>query len=254
MNSCTPFVRKTYQLVTDTNTNKIVSWSGNGKTFRIWQSQKFQSEILPQYFKHNNLCSFVRQLNTYGFRKISAPESDSNELEFYHPCFINGSKHLLSQITRKKSSKKSTQSSVPSSPVDYESENFSDTKLAEAIITLVKRQRESEQKLLSVCKELEQARMEIDTLSRSSNSSVCGKRKFFEVEHQIEEPATKRMKVKKENDQVLNFLEETEMFGSEMITFDDLFSKSQNCSSEVQKDYSNSNNFNFDVQSLLLDL
>ncbi|KAM4802185.1 heat shock factor protein 1-like [Urocitellus parryii] len=40
----------------------------NGQSFLVLDEQRFAKEILPKYFKHNNMASFVRQLNMYGFR------------------------------------------------------------------------------------------------------------------------------------------------------------------------------------------
>jgi len=35
----------------------------NGRSFHILDQARFAKEILPLYFKHNNIASFIRQLN-----------------------------------------------------------------------------------------------------------------------------------------------------------------------------------------------
>lgn len=238
MNSCPPFVRKTYQLVADQKTNSIISWSNNGKSFTIWETQKFQKHILPQYFKHNNLCSFIRQLNTYGFHKVNAPESVSG-LEFAHPYFQCSAKYLLPKICRKSSKKQTVvTTTLPHSlKTNYVSDTdkslpITDDNVAQTLISLLKRQSESEKLLMSVCKELEETRTIIDTLGHPpkrlnlSGEELCKKRSRQESCPLIKtEPARKAVK---------NELEDE--INTWPLSFDDLFRDSNNtCSSIVRE-------------------
>ncbi|KAJ7960523.1 Heat stress transcription factor B-4 [Quillaja saponaria] len=92
-----PFLTKTYQLVDDPRTDHIVSWGEDETTFAVWRPPEFARDLLPNYFKHNNFSSFVRQLNTYGFKKIVA-----DRWEFSNEYFRKGAKHLLTEIHRRK--------------------------------------------------------------------------------------------------------------------------------------------------------
>lgn len=101
------FLTKLWTLVEDPQTDELIRWSPNGTSFHVFDQGRFSKEVLPKFFKHNNMASFIRQLNMYGFRKVVHLEEgglvkpERDDTEFQHPFFIRGQEHQLEHIKRK---------------------------------------------------------------------------------------------------------------------------------------------------------
>ncbi|XP_051953063.1 heat shock factor protein 4-like [Xyrauchen texanus] len=112
------FLTKLWTLVEDPETNNLICWSTTGTSFHVFDQGRFAKEVLPKYFKHNNMASFVRQLNMYGFRKVVNIEQsglvkpERDDTEFQHLYFLQGHEHLLEHIKRKVSIVKSEETKV----------------------------------------------------------------------------------------------------------------------------------------------
>ncbi|KAG8143907.1 hypothetical protein E2320_001050 [Naja naja] len=53
------FLTKLWTLVEDPETNHLICWNTNGTSFHVFDQSQFAKEVLPKYFKHNNMASFV---------------------------------------------------------------------------------------------------------------------------------------------------------------------------------------------------
>lgn len=92
------FLEKLYDIMENASLQPYISWQPDGLSFLIKDVQAVSEFVLPHYFKHNNIQSFVRQLNMYNFTKT---RHDSNFREFRQPLFQRDRRDLLSAIKRK---------------------------------------------------------------------------------------------------------------------------------------------------------
>ncbi|KAL7074036.1 hypothetical protein ACQ4LE_006281 [Meloidogyne hapla] len=168
------FLVKLWNIVEGQAYKDIVCWDESGLSFHIMNPYAFCSNVLPQYFKHKNLNSLVRQLNMYGFRKntpidrsgLVRAESDQDHLEFAHPFFRRDHPHLLMNIKRKapggKNSPTSNQHKCShSTPVELSTDgeggqnSFDMNEILEELGTLRERQHHMEIRIEELTKENE---------------------------------------------------------------------------------------------------
>ncbi|KAF5296649.1 hypothetical protein FQR65_LT10189 [Abscondita terminalis] len=105
------FLGKLWKMVNDPKTDNLICWGKDGTTFIIRNEIDFLCIMLPMYYKHNKMSSFIRQLNMYGFRKIpilDSKEQDTVEFEFMHPFFRRDHPEMLLNVKRKGSTKYTT--------------------------------------------------------------------------------------------------------------------------------------------------
>ncbi|OCT51164.1 HSF-type DNA-binding domain protein [Cladophialophora carrionii] len=104
----TAFIHKLYSMLEDKSIQHLISWSNTNESFVMSPSNEF-SKVLAQYFKHTNISSFVRQLNMYGFHKVSdvfhtgSPESALWEFKHGNGSFKKGDLMGLREIKRRAS-------------------------------------------------------------------------------------------------------------------------------------------------------
>lgn len=86
----------------ETQYNEAICWGKHGDTILI-TDQGLLTELLPFFFKTKSYISFVRQLNSYTFRKVS---ERNKPCEYKNPYFRKGEMEKIHFIERKKDKKR----------------------------------------------------------------------------------------------------------------------------------------------------
>ena len=75
------FPVKLHMILSNPEYQDIISWLPHGRSWRILQQKAFEERVIPLYFRHGRYSSFARQVNGWGFRRITHG-SDYNS--YYH--------------------------------------------------------------------------------------------------------------------------------------------------------------------------
>lgn len=102
------FVKKLYEILENSEYTDYIIWSESGTSFYIINPNEFSKHVLKHLFRHNNINSFIRQLNKYDFHKLKNSASTISKygpqvLEYEHIYFQKNNKNQLYKIKRKKS-------------------------------------------------------------------------------------------------------------------------------------------------------
>ncbi|KAI1694679.1 HSF-type DNA-binding domain-containing protein [Ditylenchus destructor] len=102
------FVIKLWSILHNESIADTICWDASGTSFHVIGVYKFSQVVLPSYFRHKNMSTFVRNLNQYGFRKLFSFDQSiladikdrTDHSQYYNPLFLRDRPDLLSQIKR----------------------------------------------------------------------------------------------------------------------------------------------------------
>ena len=77
----------------------IVSWMPHGRCFVVHKPKLFVDVVMPRFFRQTKFASFQRQINIYGFHRITQGRDKNG---YHHPKFLRGQHELSAEIFRVK--------------------------------------------------------------------------------------------------------------------------------------------------------
>lgn len=94
-----PFPEKLMEVLSRGDIDTIIQWLPHGRAFIVLNPQVFVKEVLPRFFKQSKFMSFTRQLNLWGFKRITKGRDAG---AYYHQLFLRGRTRLCMRMRRQK--------------------------------------------------------------------------------------------------------------------------------------------------------
>jgi len=98
----TPFPWKVHDMLEKADVDGveiIVCWLPHGRAFMVHRPQEFVEQVMPIWFSQTKFASFQRQLNLYGFRRLTTGRDKG---AYFNQHFLRGERHLIQKMSRQK--------------------------------------------------------------------------------------------------------------------------------------------------------
>lgn len=87
------FPQRLHEILSKPEFQNIICWLPHGRSWKIIDPKEFEKQVLPQYFLHTSFSSFTRQVNGWGFRRVTINQ-------YYHEMFLRGMPHVSKKMKR----------------------------------------------------------------------------------------------------------------------------------------------------------
>ncbi|KAI2496828.1 hypothetical protein MHU86_17664 [Fragilaria crotonensis] len=114
------FASRLHEILSNPEYSAYISWLPHGRAWKILDKTGFERNVIPNHFRHARYASFMRQVNGWGFKRITeGPDHNAYFHEYFlrdHPqlCWkiqrMPHSQSMASQARRKPSSRSTTES------------------------------------------------------------------------------------------------------------------------------------------------
>jgi len=98
------FPTKLYLILDSGLFSGVVDWFPHGRAFRVIDNDQFMKCVAPRFFKQTSIRSFNRQLNLWGFKRLTRGGEIS---AWYNEFFLRGNPDKLKRMVRTKIKSKS---------------------------------------------------------------------------------------------------------------------------------------------------
>jgi len=94
-----PFPEKLMEVLDRGDMDNIITWLPHGRAFIVRHTQQLKEVVLPRFFKQSKFMSFTRQLNLWGFKRITKGRDSG---AYYHELFLRSRPRLSMLMRRQK--------------------------------------------------------------------------------------------------------------------------------------------------------
>lgn len=79
------FPMKLHKILSDPENAEFITWLPHGRSWRVLKPKALEDTVIPKYFRHAKYASFMRQVNGWGFKRMTqGPDNNS----YYHEVSI----------------------------------------------------------------------------------------------------------------------------------------------------------------------